>query len=201
MGGLRQLRLLLKAGASVSHTRTVPWTGPLSRQGLSAPAAGCGVCRACDEWESAVQHPHLALWWEKEHKRSQDGAHTVTPSLSACRSREGQDLPPSQHTRAPTTQPRAPRPQTKPRNRQPAQTRTDGNPRGRPDGPPARPNKQTRDVGVSRDMGSLAAGNPSGSRLECMYVRSKSTPFRNVYNGLPGGLWAGTCTCNPSGTQ
>ena len=28
---------------------------------------------------------------------------------------------------------------------------------------------------------SLAAGNPSGSRLECMYVRSKSTPFRNVW--------------------
>ena len=27
-----------------------------------------------------------------------------------------------------------------------------------------------RDIGVSRDMGSLAAGNPSGSRLECMYV-------------------------------
>ena len=38
-----------------------------------------------------------------------------------------------------------------------------------------------RDVGVSRDMGSLAAGNPSGSRLECMYVRSKSTPFRNAH--------------------
>ena len=38
--------------------------------------------------------------------------------------------------------------------------------------------------GVSRDMGSLAAGNPSGSRLECMYVRSKSTPFRNLYNPI-----------------
>ena len=40
-----------------------------------------------------------------------------------------------------------------------------------------------RDIGVSRDMGSLAAGNPSGSRLECMYVRSKSTPFRNSRAG------------------
>ena len=39
-----------------------------------------------------------------------------------------------------------------------------------------------RDIGVSRDMGSLAAGNPSGSRLECMYVRSKSTPFRNNFD-------------------
>ena len=41
--------------------------------------------------------------------------------------------------------------------------------------------RRRRDIGVSRDMGILAAGNPSGSRLECMYVRSKSTPFRNRY--------------------
>ena len=39
------------------------------------------------------------------------------------------------------------------------------------------------DIGVSRDMGILAAGNPSGSRLECMYVRSKSTPFRKCNSG------------------
>ena len=27
-------------------------------------------------------------------------------------------------------------------------------------------------------------GNPSGSRLECMYVRSKSTPFRTQGHGV-----------------
>ena len=37
--------------------------------------------------------------------------------------------------------------------------------------------------GVSRDMGSPAAGNPSGSRLCGTYVSRKSTPFRKKKHG------------------